>query len=215
MPHGRPCARVIGVVEDIRDAPNGGDPPMRFYVPAGQIGDAPTVIIVRTDAADAPAMATRIRASLPATQRATIEVIADRVARALRPWHTATLLFIVLGGVALALACVGVYSVMSCIAAERTRELGIRVVLGATTGDIMRLVFTQGLRLTLTGGAVGVIVAAGSGQLLGSLLFDVSRFDPAIYGLGLLSLAAAGFCAILPPALRASRVNPVTAIRGD
>jgi putative ABC transport system permease protein len=132
-----------------------------------------------------------------------------------RPWRTAALLFIAFGAVALALACIGVYSVMSYIAAERVHELGVRIVLGATARDVLRLVLIDGLRLSVLGGVVGVFGAAVAARYLGSLLFEVSPFEPAIYALGLLCLIGAGLCAMLPAALRASRVDPAVALRRE
>lgn len=217
---GRPCMRIVGVVEDIRDTPNGGAAPMRFYIPVPQwtpqANQRAAGVIIRTSESDARTVAGQIKQMFPATQRGvTIEVIADRVDLALRPWHTATWLFSVLGVLALALACVGVYSVMSYIASERINELAIRVVLGATSGDILRLVIADGFKMTLIGAALGLVTAAIGGHYLGALLFGVSPFDPITYGLGVLALAAASVVAVLPPATRASRVDPMTAVRID
>ena len=105
----------------------------------------------------AAALATTLKTMIPSAQRPQIEVISDRINLALRPWRLATLLFMTLGGVALALACVGVYSVMSYIASERIHELGVRIVLGAQAGDIVRLVLGGGLRLVATGAVLGLI----------------------------------------------------------
>jgi predicted permease len=213
--YSRPCARVIGVVEDVRDTPGGDAPPMRFYLPLSQIDILPSAVIARTNAGAAPAAAAMIRSLAPSDRRVTIEITADRVARALRPWRTAALLFMALGGVALALACVGAYSLASYAVSERVHELGVRVVLGATAGDVVRLVLREGLRLTLAGSVLGLMGAGAAGRLMGSLLFQVSPFEPAIYGGAVLCLAAAGICAMLPAALHASRVDPVAALRNE
>jgi predicted permease len=213
--YGGPCARVVGTVEDVRDTPGGEAPRMRFYLPLTQVSDLPDAVIVRTDAERASMVAGILRSTAPAGYRATVEVISDRVGRALRPWRTAALLFIAFGAVALVLACIGVYSVMSYIAAERVHELGVRIVLGATARDVLRLVLIDGLRLSVLGGVVGVCGAAVAARYLGSLLFEVSPFEPAIYAIGLLCLTGAGLCAMLPAALRASRVDPVVALRRE
>jgi predicted permease len=221
LPVGLPCHRIIGVVEDVRDTPNGGNPPLRYYLPLAQSDYTSQGIIIRVRtpgsasalAADSRTVAALARSVLPATQRATIEVISERVSRALRPWQTATWLFGAIGILALGLACIGIYSVMTYVASERIHELGVRVVLGATGGDIARLVLLGGLRMTLGGCALGLLTAMACGRYLGTLLFGVSPFDPLTYGVALACLAAASLVAVLPPARRASRVDPVEAFR--
>jgi predicted permease len=210
-----PCARVVGVVQDVRDAPAGAPPPMRFYLPLDQYDRPAGALVVRTTSAKAPAVVAGLRAAIPPGQRLTVEIVADRVSRATRPWRTAMLLFLALGAVALALACVGVYSVMNYLVSERLHELGVRIVLGATRRDVLHLVLGNGLRLTVLGGTLGLMCAAATGRVLGTLLFDVSPFNPAIYGLAFACLAAAALTAMLPPALRASRLDPVSALRSE
>ena len=210
-----PCARVVGVVQDVRDAPAGAPAPLRFYLPVAQEARPPHALIVRTTAQHAPLVAARLRAAVPPGYRGTVEITADRVSRATRPWRTATLLFLALGAVALALASVGVYSVMHHLVSERRHELGIRLVLGATRLDVLRLVLGNGFRLTMIGGALGLAGAAATGRVLRTLLFGVSPCNPAVYGVAFVCLAAAALTAMLPPALRASRVNPVTALRRE
>jgi ABC-type antimicrobial peptide transport system permease subunit len=127
----------------------------------------------------------------------------------------ATLLFMTLGGVALALACVGVYSVMSYIASERIHELGVRIVLGAQASDIVRLVLAGGLRLVAVGAVVGLLAAALSARLLSSLLFGVSPIDATVYIASVVILAAIGIVATLVPALRVMRTDPTVALRTE
>src|SRR6185295_13241470 len=104
-----------------------------------------------------------------------------------------------------ALACIGVYSVMNYVASERTHELGIRAVLGATSGDLLRLVVVDGLRMALAGGVIGIVTAAIAGHYLGALLFGVSAFDPLTYSLGFIALTVACVVAVSLPARRAAR----------
>lgn len=208
------CARVVGIVEDVRDGP-GGAAPMRFYLPTRQSDRTPAVVVIRADETAVGAVAGTARSLLGPAQRATIEVAADRVARTLRPWRTATLLFVTLGVVALSLACVGLYSVMSYLVSERTRELGVRMALGATRMDIVCLVVRAGLRLVIVGGVAGLAAAAAGARFLNALLFGVSPYEPAVYALGFAALAATACAAMLLPARRASRVDPVTALRTE
>jgi predicted lysophospholipase L1 biosynthesis ABC-type transport system permease subunit len=208
-----PCARVVGIVSDVRDSPAGASPPMRFYVALPQGAKPAASIIVRTAPANVPAVAAAIRKLTPPNPRPTIDVVADRVGQALRPWNIATLLFVVLGGVALTLACVGIYSVMGYLVSERRHEMGVRLALGATGSQIVRLVLQRGLRLVLAGGVLGLGLAAVVGSFLGALLFEVSVTDPGVYSLAFGCVTLLAVCAILPPALRASRVDPVDALR--
>jgi predicted permease len=222
MPSGQACMRIVGIVEDIRDTPNADDPPQRYYAPLRQSADlTPAYLsrvggaIVRTTPDRARDAAARMRSLVPASQRATVEVISDRVNLALRPWLVATWLFSALGVLAMLLACVGVYSVVNYLALERLNELGIRVVLGARPVDILRIVFQEGFRMAATGGVVGVIASVIAGRYLRALLFGVSRFDPTTYAVALLLLGAASAIAILPAAQRASRVDPLVICRKE
>lgn len=208
------CPRVVGVVEDVRDGP-GARAPMRFYLPLAQDARPAAVLLVRTSRADTAAVAAAARSLFPATRRAVIEIVAERVARALRPWRTATLLFVTLGIVALALAAVGIYSVMTYLVSERTYELGIRVALGATGGDVIRLIVASGGRVVALGGAIGLLTAAAISRVLKALLFGVSPFEPAVYALSFVAVTVLGILAMLPPARRAAGVNPVTALRSE
>lgn len=212
---GLPCLRIVGVVEDVRDTPSGGAPPMRYYLPLAQEGNGAKGLLVRTSADQAHGVAAEMRAMVPAGQRVTIEVVSDRVARALRPWRTATWLFGMLGVLALALACLGVYSVMNYVASERTQEMGMRLVLGATGLDVVRLIVGNGVKLAFIGAFAGILVSAIASHYLSALLFGVSPFDPATYIGAAASLIVASAAAVLSPALRASRVDPVTALRHD
>jgi hypothetical protein len=208
-----PCARVVGVVADVRDSPVGAAPPMRFYVVLAQVGGSPGAVLVRTEPAEVRAVAAAIRALMPPSPPPAIDVIADRVSRALRPWSQATLLFVLLGAVALTLAGVGIYSVMSYIVSERTHEMGVRLALGATGADIVRFVLGRGLRLVGAGCLIGLAAGAASGRFLGTLVYDVTGIQPGIYAVAVGAVTVIALCAILPPAVRASRIDPLNALR--
>ena len=121
----------------------------------------------------------------------------------------------VFGGLALVLAAIGIYGVMAYSVSQRTRELGLRVALGAARGDVARLVIFQGLRLTLVGGAVGGILAFGVGHLLESLLLGVSPADPVTFGVIALLVVGVALAAALVPARRALRVDPIVALKAE
>ncbi len=121
----------------------------------------------------------------------------------------------VFGGLALLLAAIGIYGVMAYSVAQRTREIGVRVALGAATGDVARLVMLDGLRLAVIGGAIGAALAVGVGQLVKSLLLGVSPADPLTFGVIGLLIVAVALVASLVPARRAVRVDPIVALKAE
>src|SRR6266498_3273510 len=125
------------------------------------------------------------------------------------------ILFGLFAALALSLAAVGIYGVVSYSVAQRTREIGIRVALGAQTGDVMRMIIRQGLALAALGAVIGLGGAALAAQLMKSLLFNVSATDPATFTLLPLSLLAVALAACWLPAWRAAKVDPMIALRTE
>jgi macrolide transport system ATP-binding/permease protein len=117
------------------------------------------------------------------------------------------------GGLALLLAAIGLYGVMSYTVSQRTRELGLRMALGASTSDLLRLVLSHGLALTAGGVVLGAAAALSLTHLMGSLLYDVSPRDPLAFGSALVVMAIAALAACFPPACRAAGTDPVRALR--
>jgi putative ABC transport system permease protein len=115
--------------------------------------------------------------------------------------------------VALALSLIGVYGVMAYAVSERTHELGVRLALGASAGDIRALVVGQGARFALAGIAIGLVGALVESRALGSLLFGISAVDPATFALTAVGLGAAAIGAAYAPARRAGRIDPVRLLR--
>jgi putative ABC transport system permease protein len=122
-------------------------------------------------------------------------------------------LFAVFGVVAVFLAVVGLYAVKAYVVARRTREIGIRMALGSTPQNVLWMVLKEGLALTAAGLVVGLWVAVGIGLLVGSMLYEVSAFDPVVFLVAPLLLAAASLAACYLPALRATRIEPTVALR--
>jgi len=131
------------------------------------------------------------------------------------PWRIGTFIFTLFGVIGLLLAAVGLYGVVSFVVAQRTREFGVRLALGAQTTDVLRLVLTQGARLVGAGLIAGAIVAALSTRLFVSLMFGVSALDPIVYLAMAVLLAVIALAASYVPALRATRVDPIEALRSE
>jgi ABC-type antimicrobial peptide transport system permease subunit len=119
------------------------------------------------------------------------------------------------GAMALLLGVAGIYGVISYSVSQRTREIGIRMALGAQRAEVTRLFLAYGLRLAAIGIVCGLVAAVALGRVMASLLFEVSPMDPLTYAAVCLSLAAAAMLASYVPALRATGVDPVTALRAE
>jgi putative ABC transport system permease protein len=163
---------------------------------------------------------------LPALRMAAEDVGTGRVIDVVRPmdeyvadsmaaYRFALILMGALGVVAIVLTVVGVYGTVSYLVALRTREMGIRVALGAQSGEVVMLNLREGLGLTLTGVVAGAIVMLGTGRFMEAILYDVSHSDPATFALVGLSVVVLGMVASFIPARRASNIDPLKALREE
>ena len=216
--------RIIGVVSDVRDGALNNDPGPIMYVPNAQVPDAlnalnvqitPLAWIVRTHG-DPRAMSAAVQeqirqvSGLPVSDVRTMEEVVERSTSRQR---FNMLLMTVFAGVALALAAIGIYGLMSYSVQQRTQEIGIRLALGADTGDVQKMVVLQGVRLALAGVVIGLGGAFALTRLIASFLFGVQERDPAVFITVPLLLSIVALVAVWLPALRATRVSPVTALR--
>jgi ABC-type antimicrobial peptide transport system permease subunit len=119
------------------------------------------------------------------------------------------------GVLALLLAAVGIYGVMSYVVAGRTREIGLRMALGAQTADVLRLILRQGMLLALIGTAIGIAIGFGGARLLKTLLYGVSAADPITFAAVTLLLGSVTLLACWLPAHRATKVDPMIALRAE
>jgi ABC-type antimicrobial peptide transport system permease subunit len=138
-------------------------------------------------------------------------IIEDNIADRERPM----VLLGIFAGLALVLACIGVYGVLAYAVAQRTREIGVRMALGARPLDVTRMIVTRGLRLGLLGLAAGIGLALVLGRLLQTLLYGVKPVAPAVYAATALALLLIALLACVIPAQRAARVDPVVALRDE
>jgi ABC-type antimicrobial peptide transport system permease subunit len=152
---------------------------------------------------------------MPGTAYVDARLVQDFVDPEIRPWRLGATMFTLFGALALVLAAVGLFSVISYNVSQRTHELGVRIALGAGSGDVLRLVIREGLQITVIGTAIGVIVALMTGRFLAPLLYSVSAKDPLTFAIVIVTLLAAALGATVMPALRASRVDPNVALRSD
>jgi ABC-type antimicrobial peptide transport system permease subunit len=129
--------------------------------------------------------------------------------------NTGARLFTVFGGVALLLAVIGVYGVKSYVVSRRTREIGIRMALGATAGDVLWLVLREGMTLTSVGISLGLLLAWGVAKGVSGMLYQVSALDPIVFAAAPVLLGAAAMVATYLPARRATQVVPLSALRAD
>jgi len=125
------------------------------------------------------------------------------------------LLFGIFAGLALLLACVGIYGVMAYLTSQRVPEIGVRMALGASTGDVIRMVLRQSLGMIFAGVAVGIAAAFAAGRLLQRLVDGMQPTEPATFGLMVAVLVVAALFASFVPARRASRVDPMSALRQE
>jgi predicted lysophospholipase L1 biosynthesis ABC-type transport system permease subunit len=215
---------VVGVAENVK---NGGlvepDEPEIYFLRHSASDDwggrapllrAPLLIVSSVVSSDAAVSWVRSQiAGLDPTVPVKIETLNEQVSKlADRPrFETALLGFFALCG--LLMAVIGLYGVIAFVAAQRTQEIGVRMALGATRLDILRLIAGEGVRLIALGGVVGLGAALAAAQLLKSLLFGVGPHDPAAFAAVALVLALVALAATLVPARAAMQVEPVVALR--
>jgi putative ABC transport system permease protein len=210
-------AEVIGIVHDVRQRPDSDAKPMA-YVSYAQSPRSGMIVFLRVNR-DAASLAAEVRRAvhdvspqLPVYDMMTMD---ERTAGAMAQTRFSAVLLALFAATALSLAAVGIYGVMSLAVAARTRELGIRIALGAGERGVMRLVVSEGMMLVAAGAAIGVGGALIGTRLLCPMLFDLSPADPATYASIIALVAATAIAASWLPARRAARIDPVEALRAE
>jgi ABC-type antimicrobial peptide transport system permease subunit len=219
-----PARQIIGIVGDVRDGGLNNDPGPRMYVPQGQVSDAINALTLRISPA-AWVVRTRVEpyslggpvqeqlrqiSGLPVSD---IRSMTDVVSKSISRQRFNMLLMTIFGCAALLLAAIGIYGLMAYSVEQRTQEIGIRLALGAEKSMVRNMVVFQGLRLALVGVVIGLASAFGLARLVASLLFGVKTWDPIVFVSVPILLALVALAAVWFPAGRASRVDPVIALR--
>jgi putative ABC transport system permease protein len=207
---------IVGVVRDVKHFGLDSDAPPTMYFPMRQVPARGMDLVVRTSG-DPLSMAPVLRQQVWAGDRnlaiANLGTMKDLVSSSITQQRFILTLLACFAALALLLAAVGIYGVMSYAVTQRTHEIGIRMALGARVGDVLRLVVRQGLVLTLIGVAIGIALAFSLTRLMKSLLFDVAPTDALTFAIVALALVLVALLACLIPARRATKVDPLIALR--
>jgi predicted permease len=222
-----PPRLIVGVAGNTHDGGLGRDPGAMMIVPTGQVLDGLTALnarilparwVVRTHGDPhqlAAAITEQLRQASGGFPVARVRTMEEIVARSTSRQSFNMLLLTIFGGIALLLAAIGIYALMAYSVEQRTQEMGIRMALGADRGAIRNLVVWQGMRLALVGVLVGIGAAFGLTRLIASFLFGVKTWDPVVFASVPVILAGVALCAVWLPAARASRLDPMRALREE
>ena len=210
---------VVGIAEDMHARMLQDTREFWYYLPIAQYNGAgsPQMFVrVNGSAEDySERLRRRLQREMPGVAYARTMTLRQLVAPRQRSWEFGAKMFVAFGTLALVLAAIGLYSVIAYAIAQRTHELGVRIALGASTTDLLRMVLGQGLSFAVAGLVIGSAIALWAGRWVEPLLFSQSARDPRVFVLVGLVLLAVALVATLRPALRATRVDPTVALRAD
>jgi putative ABC transport system permease protein len=213
-----PWLTVVGVVQDVKTDSLNSARTLAVYRPFAQ-APLPAMTLIARTSTDASVIASLVRATVseidpnvPVSEVATMDhVVATSMARP----RFAMALLSAFAGVALLLGAIGIYGVIAYAVSQRTREIGVRMALGATPANAMWMVLRRGAALTVAGLAIGTVTALGTTRLLSGLLYGVSPTDPATFAAVVVIAGVIATLACYIPARRATRVDPSIALRAD
>jgi predicted permease len=214
-----PCTTVVGITEDVRaDDSFAEDKLLYYFRPITQANPEGGGLFIRVRGSaerEAESIRRALQPHMPGAAYVTATPMSEIFAPTVRPWRLGATMFVAFGTLALVLAAIGLYSVIAYNVTQRTHELGVRVAFGAQVGDVIRLVLSEGLRITTVGIVVGAAIALYAGRFVAPLLFNVKPTDPLVFGGVIMILLLTATLAALMPALRASKVDPNVALRTD
>jgi putative ABC transport system permease protein len=216
----KPMCTVVGVAANVHQDGFAKEAPPAIYMPYTQAPEfllSAAAFVVRTEAEDPQSLANTFRRELQSVDRELplydIRTMDQLVSRSVSEPRFNMLLLAVFAGLALALASVGIYGVMAYSVEERTREIGIRMAMGAQAKDVLKLVLKQGTMLIAVGLSLGLAAAFALTRVISSFLFAVSPTDPATFAMIAFLLGAVALVACYIPARRATKVDPMVALR--
>jgi putative ABC transport system permease protein len=214
---GTPC-EIVGIVGDVRSQKVTEPDDMEFYRPWAQENFPFPTIVVRSNLRE-DAVTRLVRSTLatvdPGLAIALPQSMEKIIAQALGQTRLMTWLLGIFAGIALLLAAIGIYGAVAYTVEQRTGEIGVRMALGAQTRDVLRLILKQGMRPVLIGLGIGIVSAIALGRLIASQLYEVSAHNPALFAGATILLATIALLACLLPARRATKVDPIQALRAE
>jgi putative ABC transport system permease protein len=209
---------VIGVVGDVPRNGLNADMPYQAYASMDQRGTVFATLLLRSPLPPetlAKSAEREIWALNPEQPITNVRPVRQLVQTSLTQPSLYLTLFSMFAALALVLAALGLYGLVAYSVAQRTREFGIRIALGAQARDVLRLVVGQGAKLTFAGLIVGLLAAAGVARVMQALLFRTTAYDPLVFSLVIVVLGVIALLAALVPALRAMKADPVSALRSE
>jgi predicted permease len=214
-----PCTTVIGVSEDVRSRIVTDDREFMYFIPATQYRSWPPselFVRVRGDARDVvDAVRRRLQLEMPGEAFLVVRPIRELVEPTQRSWRFGAMMLSGLAVLALVLAAIGLYSAIAYALAQRTKEMAVRIALGASAHDLIALVVGQGVGLVFIGVVIGTLVSLWASRWLEALLFGVSPHDPAVFLIVSSVLFVVALAASALPGVKAARVDPTFALRID
>lgn len=208
---------VVGITGDMHANGLAADAPAELYYPATQFVNGTTSFVVRGSVGVTsllPSIRRAVSSVDPLVALSSVSTMDDAIGRRLAIPRFTMWLLTMLGATGLILALVGVYGVITYVVTQRTREMGIRIALGADGGEIQWMLVRQGLVLGIIGISIGSLASLAATRYIGGLVFGVTAHDPLTFGIVALLLVLVSVCASWLPARRATRIDPLTALRG-
>jgi predicted permease len=214
-----PCFRIVGIAQATHQTALRESPSMHYYIPFGQEVNFGGTVLLARGTGDPTALADAIRRAVlgadPTSRYATVTTVQDAIDPQTKQWRVGATVFGLAGLLALLVAAMGIYSVMSYLVADRTHEIGVRLALGARRSDVTRLILQTSVGMAVAGAAGGCLLALLSSSRVADLLFETSPRDPLVYGAAAAVIVLGALVAGIVPSVRANRISPLEALRAD